>query len=56
LYISYEKSGAVNLAELGLIEGWLVGRQADEIYLNFEMFKVCCKSKYSIFYFVLPRY
>ena len=30
------------------MESWLVGRQADEIHLKFEIFQVCCKSKYSM--------
>ena len=37
-----EISGALHLAQLGLTAGWL----ADEIQVNFEIFKVGCRSKY----------
>ena len=33
-----EKSGAIHLAEPGLTAGWL----ADEIQVNFEIYKICC--------------
>ena len=32
------------------------GRLADEIQVNFEIFKVGCRSKYSTYRFVQPRY
>ena len=38
-----ESSGALHLAQPGLT----AGRQADEIQVNFEIFKVGCRSKYS---------
>ena len=47
-----EISGALHLAQPGLTAGW----QADEIQVNFEIFKVGCRSKYSTCRFVLPRY
>ena len=37
-----EISGALHLAQPGLTAGW----QADEIQVNFEIFKVGCRSKY----------
>ena len=37
-----EISGALHLVQPGLT----VGRQADEIQVNFEIFKVGCRSKY----------
>ena len=43
-----EVSGAVHLAQPGLTAGWL----ADEIQVNFEIFKVGCRSKYSTCCFV----
>ena len=43
-----EISGVLHLAQPGLMAGWLTGRQVDEIQVNFEIFKVCCRSKYSI--------
>ena len=64
-----ESSGALHLAQPGLTAGRLAGRQvgrlagwrlagwqADEIQVNFEIFKVGCRSKYSTCRFVLPRY
>ena len=51
-----EISGALHLAQPGLTAGWQAGRQADEIQVNFEIFKVGCRSKYSTCRFVLPRY
>ena len=51
-----EISGAVHLAQPGLTAGWLAGRLAgwlaDEIQVNFEIFKVGCRSKYSTCRFV----
>ena len=41
-------SGALNLAQPGLT----AGRQADEIQVNFEIFKVGYRSKYSTCHFV----
>ena len=51
-----EISGAIHLAQPGLmagrLAGWLAGRLADEIQVNFEIFKVGCRSKYSTCRFV----
>ena len=47
-----EISGALHLAQPGLTAGRLAGRLADEIQVNFEIFKVGCRSKYSICRFV----
>ena len=51
-----ESSGALHLAQPGLTAGWQAGwqagRQADEIQMNFEIFKVGCRSKYSTCRFV----
>ena len=51
-----EFSGALHLAQPGLTAGWLAGwqavRPADEIQVNFEIFKVGCRSKYSTCRFV----
>ena len=55
-----EISGALHLAQPGLMAGWLAGwlagwqagRLADEIQVNFEIFKVGCRSKYSTCCFV----
>ena len=43
-----EISGALHLAQPGLT----TGRLADEIQVNFEIFKVGCRSKYSTCRFV----
>ena len=43
-----EISGALHLAQPGLT----AGRLADEIQLNFKIFKVGCRSKYSTCRFV----
>ena len=43
-----EISGAINLAQPGLTADWL----ADEIQVNFKIFKVGCRSKYSTCRFV----
>ena len=48
LPLSCEISGALHLAQLGLT----AGRLADEIQVNFEIFKIGCKLKYSSFHFV----
>ena len=55
-----EISGALHLAQPGLtagwqagrLAGWQAGRLADEIQVNFEIFKVGCRSKYSTCRFV----
>ena len=49
-----EISGAVQtlLAQPGFTAGWLAGRLADEIQVNFKIFKVGCRSKYSTCRFV----
>ena len=51
-----EISGAIHLAQPGLMAGrqagWLAGWLADEIQVNFEIFKVGCRSKYSTCRFV----
>ena len=43
-----EISGALHLAQPGLTAGWL----ADEIQVNFEIFNIGCRSKYSTCRFV----
>ena len=48
LPLSCEISGALHLAQPGLT----AGRQADEIQVNFENFKIGCRLKYSSFCFV----
>ena len=48
LLLLCEISGALHLAQPGLT----AGRLADEIQVNFEIFKVGCKSKYSTCRFV----
>ena len=54
-----EISGALHLVQPGLtavwLAGWLVwqaGRLSDEIQVNFEIFKVGCRSKYPTCRFV----
>ena len=55
-----EISGALHLAQPGLTAGRLAGRLvgrlsgrlADEIQMNFKIFKVGCRSKYSTCRFV----
>ena len=47
-----EISGALHLAQPGLMAGWLADWLADEIQVNFEIFKVGCRSKYSTCPFV----
>ena len=47
-----EISGAVHLAQPGLT----AGRQADEIQVNFEFFKIHCTTEHSTFRFIYPRY
>ena len=48
LPLSCEISGALHLAQPGLT----AGRQADEIQVNFENFKIGCRLKYPSFRFV----
>ena len=48
LPLSCEISGALHLAQPGLMAGW----QADEIQVNYENFKIGCRLKYSSFRFV----
>ena len=48
LPLSCEISGALHLAELGL----MAGRQADNLRVNFEILKLSCRLKYSSFCFV----
>ena len=43
-----EISGALHLAQSGL----MAGRLTDKIQVNFEIFKVSCRSKYSTCHFV----
>ena len=52
LSLSCEISGALHLAEPGLTAGRLAGRLADEIRVDFEIFKIGCRLKYSSFRFV----
>ena len=51
-----EISGALHLAQPGLTAGRQAGRPsvrpADEIQVNFEIFKVGCRSKYSTCRFI----
>ena len=51
-----EISGALHLAQpdltAGRQAGWLASWLADEIQVNFEIFKVSCRSKYSTCHFV----
>ena len=53
LPLSCEISGALRLVQLGLTAGWhagrQAGRQADNIQVNFEIFKIGCRLKYSSF-------
>ena len=41
-----EKSGAIHLVEPGLTAGRQAGWLADEMQVNFEIFKIRCESKY----------
>ena len=47
-----EISGALHLAQSSLTAGRQAGRLADEIQVNFKIFKVGCRSKYSTCRFV----
>ena len=59
-----EISGALHLAQPGLTAGGRSGRQvgrlagwlADEIQVNFEIFKVGCRSKYSTYRFKVQHH
>ena len=52
MHVVLEISGALHLAQPGLTAGRQADRQAgrlaDEIQVNFEIFKVDCKSKYDL--------
>ena len=52
LPLSCEISGALHLAQPGLTAGWQAGWLADEIQVDFEIFKIDCRLKYSSFHFV----
>ena len=52
LPLSCEISGALHLVEPGLTAGRLAGWLADEIRVDFEIFKIGCRLKYSSFRFV----
>ena len=52
LPLSCEISGALHLTQPGLTAGRQAGWQADEIQVNFEIFKIACRLKYSSFHFV----
>ena len=45
LPLSCEISGALHLAQPGLTAGWL----ADEIHINFEIFKIGCRLSFASF-------
>ena len=47
-----EVTGALHLAQPGLTAGRQAVCPADEIQVNFEIFKVSCRSKYSTYRFV----
>ena len=44
--------GALHLVQPHLTAGRLAGRQADEIQVNFKIFKVGCRLKYLTYNFV----
>ena len=48
LPLSCEISGALHLVQPGL----MAGRLADKIQVNFEIFKIGCRLKYSSFRFI----
>ena len=52
LPLSCEISGALHLAQPGLTAGWQAGRLADEVQVDFEIFKIGCRLKYSSFCFI----
>ena len=45
-------SGTLHLAQPGLMAGRLAGRKADEIQVNFEIFKIVYRLKYSSFHLI----
>ena len=47
-----EISGALHLAQPGLTASWQAGRLADKIQVNFKIFEVVCRSKYSTCRFI----
>ena len=47
-----EISGALHLAQPGLTAGRQAGRLADEIQVNFKIFKIGCRLKYSTCCFI----
>ena len=47
-----EISGALHLAQPGLTAGW----QADEVQVNFEIFKVGCRLKYLTCHFKVQHH
>ena len=50
--LSCEISGDLHLAQPGLTAGRLAGSQADKIQVNFKIFKIGCRLKYSSFRFI----
>ena len=57
LLLLCEFSGALHLVQPSLMAGRQVaGRQADEMQVNFEIFKANCTPKHSSFRFIYPRY
>ena len=52
LPLSCKISGALQLVQPGLTAGRQAGWLADEIQVNFEIFKVGCRLKYSSFHFI----
>ena len=52
LPLSCEISGALHLAQPCFTAGRQAGWLADEIQVNFEIFKIGCRLKYSSFCFV----
>ena len=49
LPLSCETSGALHLVQPGLTAGWQAGRLVDEIEVNFVIFEIGCRLKYSSF-------
>ena len=47
-----EISRALHLAQPSLTAGWQAGRLADEIQVNFKIFELVCRLKYSTCRFV----
>ena len=52
LHLLCEIYGALHLEQPGLMAVWQAVSQADKIQVNFEIFKIVCRSKYSTFRFV----